>query len=192
MAKKRIATRDELDNHVSKFEDWRREHPGRPARDWYSEQRMQAHLRGEMHSTIGGNLRGGEFERAGRDEFQELVNHGLQPNHLCVDFGCGTLRVGQHLIRYLAPGAYWGLDIAEHLLDTGRSLIGSDLIAEKKPNLRVISSDSVAEVASKRPQMLFSLKVMQHIHPEELREYLENVEKNKPTPPAPFFFQKMN
>ena len=128
-----------------------------------------------MHSTIGGNLRSGEFERAGRDEFSELVKHGLQPDHLCVDFGCGTLRVGQHLIRYLGPSAYWGLDIAEHLLDTGRSLIGSDLIAEKTPNLRVISSDSVAEVASKRPQMLFSLKVMQHVHPEELREYLQNV-----------------
>src|SRR6266852_5399990 len=114
-------TRAELDSQMQEFEDWRSKNPHRPARDWYSE-RMQAHLLGETHSTIGGNLRTGEFEATGRAEFSEVIRNGLTPDQVCVDYGCGTLRVGQHLIRYLGAGAYWGFDIAQPFLDTGRAL----------------------------------------------------------------------
>ena len=45
----------------------------------------------------------------------------------------------------------------------------------KAPNLRVISPATVSEVAAARPAILFSLKVLIHVHPDELDEYLGNI-----------------
>jgi hypothetical protein len=104
------------------------------------------------------------------------VGWGLKPQDTCVDYGCGTLRVGIHLIDYLNPGCYWGLEISDFLLREGRKLIG-DLSVEKRPNLRVISCQSIAEVAAMKPAMLLSAKVLIHVHPDELTEYLHNIMK---------------
>lgn len=162
-----------LTDHIEELEAWRRKNPGRPVKDWYRE-RMQGALNGGLHSTIGGNLRSGEFSKAGDSEFAALVRLGLKPTDVCVDYGCGTLRIGQHAIRYLDAGHYWGMDIAQDFLTVGRELVGA-LDAEKAPNLRVISPQSIAEVASKAPAFVFSYKVMQHVHPDELNEFLEHI-----------------
>lgn len=100
---------------------------------------------------------------------------GLKPGDACVDYGCGTLRVGLHVISYLGPGSYWGLDIADFLLDEGRKLIGDELWAEKRPQLRVISPQAVAEASAAKPAMLFSSAVLLHVHPDELAEYVGNI-----------------
>jgi predicted TPR repeat methyltransferase len=107
--------------------------------------------------------------------YKRLLNNGLKPGDTCVDYGCGTLRVGQHIIDYLVPRAYWGLDISQYLLDEGRKLIGEQLWAEKEPQLRIISRESVAEAASAKPDMMFSFAVLLHVHPDELSEYVGNV-----------------
>jgi len=53
---------------------------------------------------------------SGRWAFSQLLSEGLKPDDVLVDYGCGTLRMGLHAIRYLAPGNYWGLDINEKVL----------------------------------------------------------------------------
>lgn len=141
----------------------------------YSET-VRSRLKTAKHTaSLGSNLRGEEYEDLGRSFFQKLKEHGLAAGDVCVDYGCGTLRVGQHVIDYLKPGAYWGLDIDQYLLDEGRNLLAGALWAEKRPNLRVISPQSVAEAAAARPSMLFSAKVLSHVHPDEVGAYIENL-----------------
>jgi hypothetical protein len=60
-------------------------------------------------------------------------------------------------------------------LEEGRALVGEELLAEKRPNLRVISAKAVVEAAAAKPAMLFSAKVLLHVHPGELGEYLHNI-----------------
>ena len=48
-------------------------------------------------------------------------------------------------------------------------------MAEKQPHLRVISDASVAEAAAAKPSLLFSEKVLIHVHPDELVQYFRNV-----------------
>src|SRR5262245_65969103 len=45
----------------------------------------------------------------------------------------------------------------------------------KVPNLRVISASSVREAAQAKPVLLVSLKVLIHVHPDELDEYFGNI-----------------
>jgi hypothetical protein len=124
---------------------------------------------------LGPNLLEGSFEESGEKRFRSIVRAGLKPDDIYVDYGCGTLRVGLHAINYLNPGNYWGMDIAETLLETGRDLIGETLMAEKKPNLRVITPEAVAEVAAQKPQLLFSTRVLKAVHEGDLTEYIQNI-----------------
>jgi SAM-dependent methyltransferase len=48
-----------------------------------------------------------------------LVEQGLAPAHRLLDVGCGPLRAGIHLVEYLAPAHYYGIDINATLLDAG-------------------------------------------------------------------------
>ena len=46
----------------------------------------------------------------GQDMLKLLKRHGLKPSHRLLDFGCGSLRVGRWLIKYLNRGRYFGID----------------------------------------------------------------------------------
>jgi SAM-dependent methyltransferase len=102
------------------------------------------------------------------------MKYGIAPHDAFVDYGCGTLRMGVHAIRFLERGRYWGFDIDQALLDEGARLIGSEM-EKKAPNLRVISASSVREAAQANPALLVSLKVLIHVHPDELDEYFGNI-----------------
>jgi len=107
--------------------------------------------------------------------FNLLTKNGLTEDSVCVDYGCGTLRIGVHAIKYLERDAYWGFDLDEAFLDKGRELIGAQLYAEKAPHLRVISPASITEAAAAKPTFLFSISVMIHVHPNELGQYFQNI-----------------
>jgi SAM-dependent methyltransferase len=46
----------------------------------------------------------------GRDQMDYMVSRGLLPSHLVLELGCGSLRAGIWLIRYLENGNYFGVD----------------------------------------------------------------------------------
>jgi SAM-dependent methyltransferase len=46
----------------------------------------------------------------GLDQLEFAIRCGLQPSHSLLDFGCGAGRAGVHLIAYLEPGRYVGVD----------------------------------------------------------------------------------
>ena len=69
--------------------------------------------REEIHESgyrrfVGGA--GDYWELIGQLQFRFLVDHGLAPSETFVDVGCGALRGGVKLIRYLAPDRYLGID----------------------------------------------------------------------------------
>lgn len=127
----------------------------------------------EAHTTW--NWQDDNSTKGAEKYFKRLLHHGLKSGDRCVDYGCGTLRLGIRVMRYLDRGDYWGLDIAEDFLKVGRELIGEELYRDKRPNLKVINQVSVDEAAEARPDLLFSAKVLHHVHPSELENYLSNV-----------------
>lgn len=62
---------------------------------------------------------GGMWEIIGRLQHEFLVKQGLQPDQRMLDVGCGCFRAGVHLVDYLKPGCYYGIDISQELLDAG-------------------------------------------------------------------------
>jgi len=154
---------------------WKWKHPEASFKAYFAVIAEKDLARGRSHPTLGSNLSSGTYGVSGRRTFELLVQrYGIQPEDVCVEYGCGTLRVGMHAIDYLDSGCYWGLDIANAFLEKGRNLIGSEL-ERKAPTLRVISKDSVAETAAAKPKFLYSVSVLMHVYPDELLEYMSNI-----------------
>jgi SAM-dependent methyltransferase len=65
-----------------------------------------------------------------------LMRRGLEPGHRVLDFGCGTMRTGVWLARYLAAGNYFGIDAHRPSLETAaRYEIPLHGLEEKCPRL---------------------------------------------------------
>src|SRR5262245_14928384 len=157
------------------YRRWLKHHPGGHFREFYVDT-IKGCLGGEAgpHSTLGPHP---IWEKQGAAILQQLIELGLSPRDVVVDYGCGTLREGIHLIRHLQAGRYIGLDIDERVLDAGRSLAGHRLLAEKKPHLAVINPKVIAEVAAARPAWIISSYVLSQMPPEDLDEYFDNLVK---------------
>ncbi|HWA90050.1 MAG TPA: class I SAM-dependent methyltransferase [Rhizomicrobium sp.] len=80
----------------------------------------------------GGDV--GLFEEVGRHTLLSLQQNGLAPHHRLLDLGCGTLRLGYFLVRYLDPERYFGIEPTGHYLAAGlKHAIGMELRALKRP-----------------------------------------------------------
>lgn len=68
-------------------------------------------------------------------QFAFLTGAGLEPRHRLADIGCGTLRGGIPLIRYLDPGHYYGIEAREDALAEGRHELAEHGLTDKSPHL---------------------------------------------------------
>jgi hypothetical protein len=163
---KRLFERAKIAWQNYQYRRWQQLNPGAKFKAYFSEIVRSDLKRGKPHPSLGVRS---------RDKVPWLRTFGLRPDDVCVDYGCGTLRVGVHAMRYLGRGAFWGLELDQALLDRGRSLIEVELLDRKSPNLRLISPETVQEAASRRPALVISLKVLIHVHPDELHEYFHHI-----------------
>lgn len=62
---------------------------------------------------------GGGWDHHGQTQLDYLISQGLRPDHVFLDVGAGALRAGRHLVEYLEPANYYGIDINKSLLEAG-------------------------------------------------------------------------
>ena len=128
--------------------------------------------RGRAHPAIGPAAKAARGER---EMIKVMQQHGLQPQHVFVDYGCGSLRLGRPIIELLQPGKFWGLDLAQAFLDAGLDYIGSDLAARKRPSLRVIDEDGLAAAKAARPDFIGAWHVCGKIPDQVLDSFFAKV-----------------
>jgi len=130
---------------------WRVRHPLASYETYYAWVVTRKLNRGRAHPAIGPTAKAARGER---EMIEVLLQHGLQSHHTFVDYGCGSLRLGRPIIELLDPRKFWGLDLAQEFLDAGHDYIGSDLAAQKRPNLRVIGEAGLAAAKAARPDFI--------------------------------------
>jgi SAM-dependent methyltransferase len=113
---------------------------------------------------------GGLWEEMGRLQFTFLVGQGLRPHHVVLDLGCGSLRAGVHLIAYLEPGHYLGLDKEEALIEAGLAHeLDPAVRAAKRPRFHVSDRFEV-EAFGVRPDFALAQSVFTHLPGRLIRE----------------------
>lgn len=154
--------------------------------EFYATDVARAIKRGAGHPTLGKRrmtddpcaprvMTEEELRQWGREFFEDIRAAGLEVHHLCVDYGCGSLRVGQHLIAYLESGKYWGLDVTDRFYRDGLDMLPPGLTEEKKPQLRVITPELLDELRHKQPDFIVCTSVVMHIPPAELDAFFKRL-----------------
>jgi len=83
------------------------------------------------------NFVGGLWQEIGDLQFEFLMRNGLAAHHTLIDVGCGALRCGIPIIRYLDCGNYFGLDINSSLIEAARFELANEGLTNKHPQLLV-------------------------------------------------------
>ena len=82
---------------------------------YFSDEKVQAIVAAGKHRQFIG----GRWEELGQLQLDFLKSQGLLPRHRVLDVGCGALRAGVFLARYLEPAGFYGIDLRQELLDAG-------------------------------------------------------------------------
>lgn len=175
----------------SKLADWRanrwlKANPGRTFADYYVARNEQRIAAGRPHPTLGSTgyspvekrataWTGSSFRTRGLDHWAVFRAQGLEAGMRTVDYGCGSLRLGQHAIAYLDPQRYCGVDPSPRFIAEGMALLDPALVAAKQPWVDCLDDETVAKIHEWRPQFVFSNAVLQHVPPSELRSYFDRL-----------------
>lgn len=129
---------------------------------------------GKTHASLGPNISEESAQKA-IESFNYLLSQGIRREDVVVDYGCGTMRIGRHLVDYLNKGNYIGMDLDQRLLDVGLELLDPNTRIEKEPTLTPISPKTLREVAAKIPGFVFAKGVLQHVPPDGLASFFSNI-----------------
>jgi len=107
-------------------------------------------------------------------ELERFRSFGLRPQSICIDYGCGSLKLGRHLIEFVDAAHYIGMDLSGRTLNEGFRLLPS-FLKQKRPLLLLISEATLELARNAKPDMVLSTGVLKHTPPEELDSFLENL-----------------
>jgi hypothetical protein len=123
------------------------------------------------------NFVGGLWDELGSTQFDFLTSEGLQPSHVLLDIGCGSLRGGVHFIRYLDPGNYLGIDKHASLIVAGLAELGAD--AGRNPEFVVSDSFEFGRF-SKVPDYALAQSLFTHLTKRDIVHCLRRLNRFAP------------
>lgn len=130
------------------------------------------HAKVDPSSAVGGN-----WDRTGRAYFEALKALGLAPHQTFLDLGCGSLRIGYHVIAYLEPGNYVGADMSSGVLDAGKAVIEREGLQDKRARLIRTRGEVDFSFVDQTFDFIFAASVFTHLRPHMIEECLSSAHK---------------
>ncbi len=97
-----------------------------------------------------------------------------------LDFGCGSLRNGYWLIRFLDPGNYFGIEPVEKGVRAGlKHLVGPELEAQKQPRF-LFNSDNDIGAFGVSFDYVIARSILSHACPGMLHRMLDTFVRSSP------------
>jgi SAM-dependent methyltransferase len=110
-----------------------------PTPNVYGRQLSAAEIAAGEHRHLVGGL----WDEAGPRQLEFLAAQGLRPGMRLLDLGCGCLRGGIHLVRFLDHGNYYGIDVNASLLAAGRLELEAAGLGDRLPSTHLLCSDGL-------------------------------------------------
>lgn len=158
------------------FARWLASNPGGTYGQFYAADARRRIDAGSAHATLGITTVDREVvTRRAHSLLEGFKAAGCRPEHVVVDYGCGSLWIGEAFMDYLEPGNYIGLDVSDVFFTEALTRMPADFIARKRPTLQLIGEQSLRMVRERKPDLVFSMAVLQHVPPGELGEHFRDV-----------------
>ena len=166
-------------DHLDDYTSYLKQNPNRKFSDYYVEKLKSIIAKDEEHTALGSRLtkQGSvvDFWHAGEAEFEQYWNRlDMKPDHRVIDYGCGSLRLGVHLINSLEPGNYYGIDLTHDFLPPGIKALCSKVGGIKESRFGLIPKD-LGQAENHNTDFVISSNVAYHVHPDEFAEYGNNL-----------------
>jgi len=136
---------------------------------WSAEERQQR----RRHRLVGPP---GLWELKRNFQIDFLKRVGLQPCHVFVDLGCGTLRGGIPMIRYLDPGKYYGIELRPEVLAEAQRELREEGLEQKQPTL-ICSNDMATLELSVRFDCAWAYSVLFHMSEPAIEDCFRFLER---------------
>jgi SAM-dependent methyltransferase len=175
---------------IGRYLKFKETNPGVSFAEWSHLASLRSIQLGGNHATLGPRLTGHEnWWDAGLSDFNRYKNLcDIKKSTRVVDYGCGSLRVGGHFIRYLNPNCYFGLDVTMGFIEIGKELVGKSLMTKKRPLFGAIEEASLARAAKFKADVVLSMSVCYHVLPDEAPDYFGNLARLTRAKGAKLFF----
>lgn len=108
-------------------------------------------------------------------QFWWLIQHaGLRPDDHVLDLGCGTGRLAKHLVPFLEPGGYCGLDISPEAIDIARARIPADVRRNRAPAI-LRNDDLRLEEVDGEADLVWANSLLTHLNEKGVVELLAHL-----------------
>jgi SAM-dependent methyltransferase len=114
------------------------------------------------------------YDQIGKIVFELLKKQGLKRTHKVLDIGCGSLRIGQHLINYLNKGNYYGIEPNKWLVD--EALKHEDIKSNKNPTFNY-EDDFNLSIFDEKFDFILANSIFIHASKEQIEKCFKEVEK---------------
>ena len=104
-----------------------------------------------------------------------LKEKGLKPEMSLLDYGCGAVAAGRHMIEFLAPGGYCGADVSAEAIAEGTKRIESAGLDSKLPQLIQIPGGNLEHLPKQKFDFIWSYSVLTHMPPNDINSLLSNI-----------------
>ncbi len=132
----------------------------------------------------------GQWHEHRRFQFEQIVSHGLKPEHRLLEIGCGPLTLGVPVIGYLNAGGYTGVDVRSNVLNLALQQVGKQGLSDKNPRLVVSRTFGREELGDARFEFAWAFSVLYHLSDELLHDLM--VQTSQRLAPAGRFFANIN
>ena len=158
---------------------------GRPISNYYDKDGIAAAVESGAHREIIGGM----WDEIGDLQLSFLKAQGLSPEHVLLDIGCGSLRLGVRAVEYLQPGRYWGTDLNATLLDAGydREIASAGLSGKLQRSHLIEDGDFDFPGLPRHVDFAMATSVFTHVPLNHIRLCLVKLGRHV-TSPSRFFF----
>ncbi len=150
---------------------WVAQNPGGSRAQFYAHYARWREANDHAPKTLGLKVDPARQAQRTARYIEQLRRLGMRPEHLAVDFGCGSLWVGEGLMAAQQPGRYIGLDVDDHFYRQRLALLPPALLEQARPRFYVITPESLAAVRAERPDYVLATAVLLHVVPQELPQF---------------------
>lgn len=174
--KERRDLRRQQRRYRRRYDAWQAANPDGTYGQFYAMNARETIDRGQMHKTLGlSSVDQDVARRRGERMLKCLIAAGCKPHHRVVDYGCGSLWIGEAVMSYLEPHGYIGLDVSDTFYAEALTRIPPALLAERQPMLAVIDEQSLEKARQLAPDFIIAINVLHHVPPAEIKDFFARI-----------------